>query len=53
MIGPASGDLNLCLSWPIATPPSPDGIDWQIGLSDHLSDLCGAWYNFIHQELRS
>jgi len=31
LIGPASGDPNLCLSWPIATPPSQDGIDWQIG----------------------
>jgi len=31
MIGPASGNPNLCLSWPKATPPSSDGIDWQIG----------------------
>jgi hypothetical protein len=31
MIGPASGNPNLCLSWPKATSPSPYGIDWQIG----------------------
>ncbi|KAM6504503.1 aspartic peptidase A1 [Amanita muscaria] len=31
LIGPASGNPNLCLSWPRATLPSSDGIDWQIG----------------------
>lgn len=31
IIGPASGNPNICLSWPRASPPSPDGIDWQIG----------------------
>ena len=31
LIGPASGNPNLCLSWPRALPPSSDGIDWQIG----------------------
>ncbi|KAF8632240.1 hypothetical protein AX15_001990 [Amanita polypyramis BW_CC] len=31
LIGPALGNPNLCLSWPKATPPSSDGIDWQIG----------------------
>ena len=31
IIGPASGDPNLCLSWPRALPPSADGIDWQLG----------------------
>ncbi|KAG6872671.1 hypothetical protein C0995_007780 [Termitomyces sp. Mi166 len=31
MIGPASGNPNLCLSWPHGSPPSADGIDWQIG----------------------
>ncbi|KAK2463404.1 hypothetical protein APHAL10511_004490 [Amanita phalloides] len=31
LIGPASGNPNLCLAWPRATAPSPDGIDWQIG----------------------
>ncbi|KAF8071741.1 aspartic peptidase A1 [Lyophyllum atratum] len=31
IIGPASGNPNICLSWPRASPPSADGIDWQIG----------------------
>ncbi|EMD34064.1 hypothetical protein CERSUDRAFT_117574 [Gelatoporia subvermispora B] len=31
LIGPASGDPDLCLSWPVALPPSSDGIDWQLG----------------------
>ncbi|KAI0749774.1 acid protease [Daedaleopsis nitida] len=31
IIGPASGNPNLCLAWPRALPPSSDGIDWQIG----------------------
>ncbi|KAF8638272.1 hypothetical protein AX17_002294 [Amanita inopinata Kibby_2008] len=31
LIGPASGSPNLCLSWPRATLPSSDSIDWQIG----------------------
>ncbi|KAI0833486.1 acid protease [Trametes gibbosa] len=31
LIGPASGNPNLCLSWPRASPPSTDGIDWQLG----------------------
>ncbi|TDL25860.1 acid protease [Rickenella mellea] len=31
LIGPAAGNPNLCLSWPQATPPSSDGIDWQFG----------------------
>ncbi|KAH9481352.1 Aspartic protease [Psilocybe cubensis] len=31
IIGPASGNPNLCLSWPLALPPSSDGIDWQFG----------------------
>ncbi|TFK87451.1 acid protease [Polyporus arcularius HHB13444] len=31
LIGPASGNPNLCLSWPRALPPSSDGIDWQFG----------------------
>lgn len=31
LIGPASGNPNLCLSWPRAHPPNPDGIDWQLG----------------------
>lgn len=31
LIGPASGNPNLCLAWPHAALPSADGIDWQIG----------------------
>ncbi|KAJ3517931.1 hypothetical protein NLJ89_g189 [Agrocybe chaxingu] len=31
LIGPADGNSNLCLSWPMALPPSSDGIDWQMG----------------------
>jgi len=31
IIGPASGNSNLCLSWLMALPPTSDGIDWQIG----------------------
>ena len=31
LMGPASGNPNLCLSWPMALPPSSDGIDWQFG----------------------
>ncbi|RDB25730.1 Aspartic protease [Hypsizygus marmoreus] len=31
IIGPASGNPNLCLAWPRASPPSADAIDWQIG----------------------
>ncbi|GLB40214.1 putative acid protease [Lyophyllum shimeji] len=31
IIGPASGNPNICLSWPRVSPPSADGIDWQIG----------------------
>ncbi|KAG7451143.1 acid protease [Guyanagaster necrorhizus] len=30
LIGPASDNPDLCLSWPGATSPSPDGIDWQM-----------------------
>ncbi|KAF8589817.1 acid protease [Ramaria rubella] len=31
LIGPTQGDPNLCLSWPIALPPSADGLDWHLG----------------------
>jgi len=31
IIGPASGNPNLCLSWPMALPPNSDGVDWQMG----------------------
>ncbi len=29
--GRASGNPNMCLTWPMAYPPSSDGIDWQFG----------------------
>ncbi|KAI8980194.1 acid protease [Trametes punicea] len=32
LIGPASGNPNMCLSWPRALPPSSDGLDWQLGV---------------------
>ncbi|GJE88752.1 A1 family peptidase [Phanerochaete sordida] len=31
LIGPTSGTPDLCLSWPRASAPSSDGIDWQLG----------------------
>ncbi|KAI0001510.1 aspartic peptidase domain-containing protein [Russula compacta] len=31
IIGPTAGEPELCLTWPKASPPSPDAIDWQIG----------------------
>ncbi|KAI9461713.1 acid protease [Lactarius psammicola] len=31
IIGPTSGEPALCLAWPKASPPSSDGIDWQMG----------------------
>jgi hypothetical protein len=31
MIGPASGNPNMCLTWPRASQPTPDGVDWQLG----------------------
>ncbi|KAJ7104191.1 acid protease [Mycena belliarum] len=31
LIGPASGNPKICLTWPQARPPSADGIDWQFG----------------------
>ena len=31
LIGPTAGEPELCLTWPKASPPSSDGIDWQMG----------------------
>ncbi|KAH9952051.1 acid protease [Amylocystis lapponica] len=31
LIGPIDEDTAICLSWPMAAPPSSDGIDWQLG----------------------
>jgi hypothetical protein len=38
IIGPAEGNPDLCLSWPKASPPSADGIDWLLGIV--------VWYIF-------
>ncbi|TCD61595.1 hypothetical protein EIP91_008181 [Steccherinum ochraceum] len=31
LIGPIDSNPDLCLSWPRATAPSSDGVDWQLG----------------------
>ncbi|THH22134.1 hypothetical protein EUX98_g8242 [Antrodiella citrinella] len=31
LIGPVDSEPDLCLSWPVASPPSSDGVDWQLG----------------------
>ncbi|KAI0690006.1 aspartic peptidase domain-containing protein [Cytidiella melzeri] len=31
LIGPTTETPDLCLSWPKASPPSTDGVDWQLG----------------------
>ncbi|KAJ7650314.1 acid protease [Roridomyces roridus] len=31
-IGPAAGNPEVCLTWPRALPPTPDGIDWHFGV---------------------
>ena len=31
MIGPTSGSPNMCLTWPRASKPTSDGIEWQLG----------------------
>lgn len=31
LIGPAAGNPDLCLTWPVASASDGDGIDWQIG----------------------
>jgi len=31
LIGATAGDPDYCLSWPMASSPSSDGIDWQFG----------------------
>jgi hypothetical protein len=42
MIGPVSGNPEICLSWPRALPPSPDGIDWQFG-GPFLRTVYSVW----------
>ncbi|KAI9566758.1 acid protease [Boletus coccyginus] len=42
IIGPAAGNPSLCLSWPRASPPSADGIDWQLG-TPFLRTVYSIW----------
>ncbi|KAF8553950.1 acid protease [Imleria badia] len=42
LIGPTEGDPSLCLSWPKASPPSADGIDWQLG-TPFLRTVYSVW----------
>ncbi|KAF9237664.1 aspartic peptidase domain-containing protein [Melanogaster broomeanus] len=47
LIGPTSGNPDLCLSWPKASPPSSDGVDWQ------LAPMIGLYPLINHQRLSS
>lgn len=50
IMGPASGNPNLCLSWPRALPPSSDGIDWQLG-APFLRTVYSVWsYGIDYKE---
>ncbi|KAF9223433.1 acid protease [Gyrodon lividus] len=42
IIGPTEGNPDLCLSWPKASPPSSDGIDWQLG-TPFLRTVYSVW----------
>ncbi|KAN0092782.1 hypothetical protein V8E55_003566 [Tylopilus felleus] len=42
LIGPTEGDPSLCLSWPKASPPSANGIDWQLG-TPFLRTVYSVW----------
>jgi len=42
LIGPTEGNPDLCLSWPKASPPSADGIDWQLG-TPFLRTVYSVW----------
>ncbi|KAF8135033.1 acid protease [Boletus edulis] len=42
IIGPVAGNPGLCLSWPKASPPSADGIDWQLG-TPFLRTVYSVW----------
>ena len=46
IIAPASGNPNLCLSWPMALPPNSDGIDWQMGSFFRCTkyNILSIWY---------
>jgi len=45
--GPASGNPNLCLSWPMALPPNSDGLDWQFGAAFLRTVYSVFRYNFL------
>ncbi|KAL4062199.1 aspartic peptidase domain-containing protein [Scleroderma yunnanense] len=50
IIGPASGNPNLCLSWPKALPPNSDGVDWQLG-APFLRTVYSVWsYGIDYKE---
>lgn len=50
IIGPAEGNPDLCLSWPKASPPSADGIDWLLG-TPFLRTVYSIWsYGIDNQE---
>ncbi|KIJ62783.1 hypothetical protein HYDPIDRAFT_113882 [Hydnomerulius pinastri MD-312] len=42
IIGPTEGNPDLCLSWPKASPPSADGVDWQLG-TPFLRTVYSVW----------
>lgn len=50
IIGPAEGNPDLCLSWPKASPPSADGVDWLLG-TPFLRTVYSIWsYGIDYQE---
>ncbi|KAG0705700.1 acid protease [Suillus ampliporus] len=50
IIGPAEGNPDLCLSWPKASPPSADGVDWLLG-TPFLRTVYSIWsYGIDSQE---
>lgn len=42
LIGATAGNPDLCLCWPRASPPSADGIDWQLG-TPFLRTVYSVW----------
>lgn len=49
IIGPAASSPGLCLSWPKASPPSSDGVDWQLG-TPFLRTAYSVWSYGIDDE---
>ncbi|KAI6133594.1 acid protease [Pisolithus croceorrhizus] len=49
IIGPASSSPGLCLSWPKASPPSSDGVDWQLG-TPFLRTVYSVWSYGVDDE---